>query len=224
MNFIIYDNINKKGQYENIIYNFVGIREEEFKIFNFSDYKPSSYTNNIYIISTSSIKEGLKLANSIRQNNDWKSQIIIIINKLLILDYIDINNFVCDQLKEDFYIAYKILTKNKNLSFIYNSEIIKIPYNDILYIEKLNNQNYCTIYTKKTKYVIKNTITMLEKSLDSACFMKTHRSCIVNLQNIKNYCCPKNIIYFNNGISIDLISRDKRQILKSKLIEENIQI
>lgn len=110
-----------------IIYNFVGIREEKFKIYNFEDYKSSSCVSNIYIISTLNIKKALKIANQIRNNNDWKSQIIVIsniknteqkllLNKLLILDYIDINNLSNNQLKEGLYIAYKILNDNKSLN------------------------------------------------------------------------------------------------------------
>ena len=80
MNFVIYDDMNNKKRYENIIYNFVGIREEKFKIYNFEDYKLSSCVSNIYIISTLNIKKALKIANQIRNNNDWKSQIIVVSN------------------------------------------------------------------------------------------------------------------------------------------------
>ena len=232
INFIIHEtNAKTKHEYELTVLNFVGIREEKFKIFDYFDCNDINDSNNIYIISNPSIKNALRIVSSIRAKGDWESQIIVmsnlksndlnlLINKLLILDYIDINSNYSNRLKQDLYIAYKILTKEKTLNFCLNSEVNKIPYNKILYIEKNNNQNYCTIFTTESQYVIKETITNLENKLDSACFMKTHRSCIVNLHNIEHYNFSKNIISFTNGKEIDLISRDKRQVLKSRLIEE----
>ena len=234
INFIIYETDEKRrNKYELAILNFIGIREEKFKIFNYFDYKEINETNNIYIISEHNIKNALKIVSEIRNNDDWNSQIIVIsefdntnlkllINQLLVLDYVYINGDYTSRLKKDLYIAYKILTKDKTLSFCSNSEVNKIPYNNVLYIEKNNNQNYCTIYGKDNEYIIKNTINNLEKELDRAYFLKTHRSCIVNLYNVEHYNSSENIIYFIDGKRIDLVSRDKRKILKSRLIEEKI--
>lgn len=232
INFIVYEMDEKiRNKYELAILNFIGIREEKFKIFNYFDYNEINETNNIYIISERDFKNAIKIVSKIRNKEDWNSQIIVIsefdntnlellINQLLVLDYVNINSNYINRLKQDLYIAYKILTKDKTLNFCSNSEVNKIPYSNILYIEKNNNQNYCTIYTKDNEYIIKSTINNLEKELDSAYFLKTHRSCIVNLYNIEHYNSSKNIIYFIDGNKIDLISRDKRQILKSRLIEE----
>ena len=237
VNFIVYEKGAKlKNYYEMIILNFIGIREEKFKIFNYDEYNSKNQNRNIYILSTENIKEALNIAKSIRKHDDWVSQIIIItnlknvnknclINKLLVLDYIDINTNVKDRLKEALYFAYNIFNKEKTLNFIINGEISKIPYGDILYIEKSNNQNYCTIHTVEEEYIIKETINNLEEQLDSAYFLKTHRSCIVNLYNIKCYNCSSNIIFFNKGSNkkTDLVAREKRKIFKEKLIEEKIE-
>ena len=231
VNFIIYENDKKiRDQYELIILNFIGMREERFSVFDYFDFDDFNSTNNIYIISEPNIKHAIKIVASIRDKGDWKSQIIVIselnqsnfrllMNKLLVLDYIDIKSDYCNCLKEDLFIAYNILIKNKTLNFSFNSEINKIKYSNILYIEKNNNQNYCTIHTIDNNYIIKDTITSLEKKLDSTFFMKTHRSCIVNLYNIGQYNYYENIISFINGDQIDLISRDRRQILKNRLVE-----
>ena len=232
INFIIYEpNQMIRDQYEMIILSFVGMREERFRVFDYLDYDSFKSTNNIYIISDSDIANALKIVSNIRDKGDWKSQIIVIsklrnsnlkllMNKLLVLDYIDINNDYRNSLKEDLYIAYNILIRNKTLNFSLNSEINKIKYSNILYIEKNNNQNYCTIHTIDNDYIIKETITSLEKKLDPTFFMKIHRSCIVNLYNIEQYNYYENVIYFINGDQTDLISRDKKQILKGRLIEE----
>ena len=234
--FIIYEKEEKwKNSYEISILNFIGKREEKFKIFNYDDEYSKDQQQNIYILSSNKIEEVLDKAKDIRNNNDWTSQIIIIshlknvrkqtlINKLLILDYIDIKDNIKERLKEALYYSYNILNRKKTLNCSINGEINKIPYTNILYIEKGNNQNYCTIHTIDEKCIIKDTINNLEKKLDSAYFMKTHRSCIVNLYNIKYYKPSTNTIYFdkNGNQYIDLIAREKRKIFKEKLINNKI--
>ena len=236
INFIVYEKGAKvRNYYEMIILNFIGIREEKFKIFEYDNYQNKSHNRNIYILSTDCIEEALDIAKNIRNDDDWFSQIIIItnmkhinkkllINKLLVLDYIDKNGNVKNKLKEALYCAYNICNKDKTLNFMMNSEINKVPYNDILLIEKSNNQNYCTIHTLDDEFIIKDTINHLEEQLDSAYFMKTHRSCIVNLYNVKYYSCSSNIVAFNGdgNKKTDLVAREKRKILKSRLMDEKI--
>lgn len=235
INFVIYENeLELKNCYEMIILNILGNKQENFKIINYLDEYQKNCERNIYILSSKDIFETLDIAKKIRDSGDWTSQIIIISNlekednsifsnRLLILDYIDYNDNINDTLKRAICVAYKILTKNKTLNFRFNGETYRIPYQNILFIEKGNNLNYCTIYTKHdNEYIIKDTINNLEEKLDSAYFMKTHRSCIVNLYNILYYNYADNIIKFKNK-EIDLIARERRQILKSKLIEEKIE-
>ena len=235
INFVIYENeLELKNCYEMIILNILGNKQENFKIINYLDEYQKNCDRNIYILSSKDIFETLDIAKKIRDSGDWTSQIIIISNlekednsifsnRLLILDYIDYNDNINESLKRAICVAYKILTKNKTLNFRFNGETYRIPYQNILFIEKGNNLNYCTIYTKHdNQYIIKDTINNLEEKLDSAYFMKTHRSCIVNLYNILYYNYADNIIKFKNK-EIDLIARERRQILKSTLIEEKIE-
>lgn len=235
INFVIYENeLELKNCYEMIILNILGNKQENFKIIDYLDEYQKNCDRNIYILSSKDIFETLDIAKKIRDSGDWTSQIIIISNlekednsifsnRLLILDYIDYNDNINESLKRAICVAYKILTKNKTLNFRFNGETYRIPYQNILFIEKGNNLNYCTIYTKHdNQYIIKDTINNLEEKLDSAYFMKTHRSCIVNLYNILYYNYADNIIKFKNK-EIDLIARERRQILKSKLIEEKIE-
>lgn len=237
INFVIYENeLELKNSYEMIILSILGNKQENFKIIDYLCESQKNCDRNIYILSSEDIFELLEIAKKIRDSGDWTSKIIIISNlekvdnsifsnRLLILDYINYNynDNINDALKRAICVAYKILTKNKTLNFRFNGETYRIPYQNILFIEKGNNLNYCTIYTKHdNQYIIKETINNLEEKLDSAYFMKTHRSCIVNLYNILYYNYADNIIKFKNK-QIDLIAREKRQILKSKLIEEKIE-
>lgn len=227
LNFIIYEE-NKEimEYYKTIIFNSLAWREEEFKTYNYEKYQNNNCDNKIYIISSKSYEIALEKVKEIRKNNNWKSQIIVISeekktnnhNNLLILDYINKNEDVKSLLKKSIITAYKILSAQKSFNFTFNGELHKIPYNEILYIEKRNNQNYCNIYTKNEIYSIKNTIKEIEEQLDPACFIKTHRSCIINLCNVTNYNYSNNTISFKDK-SIDLISREKRSLLKEKLLK-----
>ncbi len=110
-----------------------------------------------------------------------------------------------------------ILNK-KQLVFSYNGIINNITCFNILFIEKVSNQNYCIIYTIDEEYIIKETINNFEKKLENPPFLKTHRSCIINIYNIISYDYSKNIIRFKSDKKCYLIAREKKKILKEKLI------
>ena len=64
---------------------------------------------------------------------------------------------------------------------------------------------------------IRKTIKELEEELSNTIdFFKTHRSCIVNLKNVKHIDFENNTIKFVNK-KIDLISRANKKALKERL-------
>lgn len=58
----------------------------------------------------------------------------------------------------------------------------KIYFNDVLYIESM--QNYCVIHTSVRKLIAYITLTGLEERLPKNKFLKVHKSYIVNLEKI----------------------------------------
>lgn len=62
------------------------------------------------------------------------------------------------------------------------SKYEKIFFNDILYIQ--GTQNYVTIYTHKGKYLTLLYLKNLEENLDSAAFIRVHKSYIVSIDKI----------------------------------------
>lgn len=222
--FIIYEEEVGINNYKYLILNVFGGREDEFKIRDYySDIKLDG--NKIFILDSNNVDVINKIASKIRSADDWDSQIIVIgkkcekllHNKLLILDFISEDcNFEIN-FKKALYMAYKILTIKKSFNFFCDGQIYNIPYKDILYFEKNNNQNYCDLYTKNGNYVVKSTIKDIEKELDSFYFMRTHRSCIVNVDNITSFNYIDNIISFDER-KIYLVTREKKQFLKEKLI------
>ena len=239
INYILYVNNNDKVQYykKNI---------QEFMINKKTDYKLYCYVNinnndklikdnidgkKIYIIDVEDNE--LEYAKKVRNFNDYCSQIIVLIDrdigndvdwivakKLFLLDviYKDCNY----RKKFNMYlnIDYNIINKNKALCFKYNNELFHILYDDIYYIEKNLNNNDSTIVTKDNKYIINLSINKLMKVLDMDYrFFKSHRSCIINVDNIVSYDISNNIIKFKNK-EISLVSRSKKKELKDRLYDK----
>ncbi|UCD60895.1 MAG: response regulator [Flavobacteriaceae bacterium] len=61
----------------------------------------------------------------------------------------------------------------------YNGRMVKILLDQILYIEA--ERNYCNIYTTLGKYLVVSTLKTIENELKASCFLRVHRSFIVNI-------------------------------------------
>ncbi len=232
LNFVIY-NSNKGAKFYNfLILNIFGCRTEKFKIHDYGDTNNTNLKNKIYILSSDNIELIVKLAKSIRNENDWYSPIIVISSKidtkilnkckkLLIFDFLDMNGNFNDNFKSAISKACYIITADTTIDFMKHGEIYKIPYKDVLFIEKENNSNCSIIYTKSDVFKVNCTIKSIEERLDSPSFFKSHRSCIVNLDNVTKYKYAKNDLYFED-LKTNLISREKKQILKDRLLANKI--
>ncbi|MBC7850964.1 MAG: LytTR family transcriptional regulator DNA-binding domain-containing protein [Chitinophagaceae bacterium] len=62
------------------------------------------------------------------------------------------------------------------------SKIKIIPVEDIFYLEAADD--YVKIHTKEGSFLKNKTMAHFEQSLDKSLFVRTHRSCIVNIQQI----------------------------------------
>lgn len=243
INFIIYeDNIDTINFYTNVIHEFLCGKKDGYKIVSFSRYDNSLvegiknlFGKKIYILDVHVPgKNGIDFARDIRATGDWLSQIIIVsdfekykkeafTSKMLTLDFISKDENVSTNLKETLSLAYKITNTHRSFGFQYNGDFYQIPYHDILYFEKDLNDNYSFIVTNRESYKIKETISNIEKKLGNDLrFLKTHRSCIINLHNVHSVELSTNTIYFDNNQKTNLLSRDRKKILKEKLTESNI--
>jgi DNA-binding LytR/AlgR family response regulator len=96
------------------------------------------------------------------------------------------------------------------------SKYEKIPFDDILYVEGM--QNYVNIYTKKGKYVTMLSLKSLEENLDPLLFIRVHKSYIVSINKI-------NVIE-GNEIFIQTeripISRNFRQEVLEKVVSKRL--
>lgn len=239
MNFIIYEDEKKYAlRYKNVIHKLLCDTILNYKVIEMNEYNKRNKEelekiegNKIYILDIEVPgKTGLELARKIRNTGDWTSPIIIITSheefktvgytaKILMLNFITKNELLEKDLYETLEVALEINMSNKSLCYTNKGELYHIPYKDILYIEKSLNDNICYVVTKNNSYNIRKTIITLEKELsDDRNFVKTHRSCIVNLKNIKHVDFENNIIDFINK-KIDLLSRAHKKHLKERMRE-----
>lgn len=93
----------------------------------------------------------------------------------------------------------------------HNGRMIKILLNQILYIEA--ERNYCNIVTIQGKYLVVSTLKTIENELKDSCFLRVHRSFIVNI-------CKLDIVA-ESHLEIDRkvipISKSYKEFLLSRL-------
>ncbi|CAM3338809.1 response regulator [Zobellia roscoffensis] len=64
----------------------------------------------------------------------------------------------------------------------YNGKMEKLLLDDMLYIEA--NRNYCTVVTKTKRFVLSQTLKIMQGRLPKANFVRVHRSFIVNISKL----------------------------------------
>ena len=239
VNFILYEDAEQiRSMYKDVNHNFFGNKDQNYKIVEFDRYTNTTLKQikriegkKVFLLDIDVPgKSGLDLARKIRELGDWTSPLIIITSyqelksdnltgKMLMLDFISKNQNIKSNLKSALMTAYSILSSYKTISVKQKGEIFQVLYDSILYIEKNVNENYVTIETKEDSITIKGCINHITKFLmEDPRFMKVHRSCIINLLNVKSYDITNNKIKFENK-ETDLIARDKKKELKEKLCE-----
>lgn len=169
---------------------------------------------------------GIEVASRIRED-DFDSIIIfataydkyqndVFYSRLMVLDFICKYKGYEDRLRDDITASLKILYRQRTFIFTYNHVVYRIPYNNICYIEKEPLIKRCIIYTINGKFYIAKSINWLEENLGSN-FLKTHQSCIVNIDNIKNVDFSSNVITFRSGISTSLLANKKKREVRDRV-------
>lgn len=234
VNFIIYEDEKKyREKYISIILKIVGSMKIAYRIIEISKYDNTTHSKiqelvgkKIFILDIEVPgKSGLDLAREIRKKGDWKSPMIVVTtheqlkntaftSKMLMLDFIS-KYYNCEELlKESLTLSLDIIEGSPSLNFQYNGELFQIPYEDILFIEKNVDDVYSTIVTNKDRIKIKKMIGSLDEELTSdKRFFRTHRSCIINVNNLTSIELREGIMHFDK-IETSLLSRDKKKELK----------
>lgn len=242
INFIIYEDEEYfYNLYCEVIHRFMSRNDDSYKIHIFKEYSEGMIEfikklsgQNIYILDIEvKGKSGIDLAREIRKyKKSFDNQIIIATahqdlvknafhRKLLMVDFISKFDSLEENLISNFRESYEFFNQNKFLSYKQDGEVIRIPYNDILFIEKDTYDECLYIETEDDRYRYNGSITKIEKQLkDDHRFFKTHRSCIVNTFKITklNVSIPE--IKFKNK-STNCLSRDKKKELEDICLNNN---
>ena len=239
INFIIYEDDKEWiKEYQKITHRFMGKNDDLYKIYTYSEYSDNILNEikklngqNIFLLDIEvKGKSGLDFAREIRKIKKTMNDQIIIITvhqdlvenafhqKLLMIDYLSKFDDLEGKLLACYREIYEIFSSNKCLSFKQDGEIVRIPYNDILFVEKNTVDDYLLIETETNEVKYKSNIAKVEKLLsDDARFFKTHRSCIVNTFKITKLNSSLPVIYFGNK-STNCLSRDRRKDLEEKCL------
>ncbi len=104
--------------------------------------------------------------------------------------------------------------ENAHLFLKKNNLFHRIHLNEICHVE--GEGNYAIFYTKDDKFISRQTLNKIETILPEQIFFRTHRSFIINLNQIKSFDIKDNLILMANDQQV-LISRNKKQQTLDKL-------
>ena len=167
---------------------------------------------------------GLEIASEIRER-DLESIIIFITShpeckndifysRLLALDYIPKDRLWSDRFENTLEYTIKAINRRRILTFEFNHNSYRVPFDDILYIEKVQDNQKCIINTENNnQYEINTTITDLATKLGPS-FFQSHKSCIINIEKIKKINYADNTITFLNNKCVYLLSNRKKKKLR----------
>lgn len=204
----------------------------EYKVLKFAKYDEKlkeqindELNTKIYILDIELPGvSGLEIASEIREMED--DSIIVFVtahpeckndifySRLEAIDYISKYYKYEERIEETIKHILNRKYRNNTFSYTYNHVHNKLLYKEITYIEKEPLQNRCIIHLmNKEKKKIAITILNIKKELGSM-FFQTHKSCLVNTDNIKVIDYKNYTIYFKNGDSVDLLSFEARKELR----------
>ncbi len=89
--------------------------------------------------------------------------------------------------------------------------LVRIPYHDILYIEAA--KDYMKVFTPERQYLVHQTLKKLEELLPVAEFVRTHKSYIVSLRQIR--LVKADTLLLANNVSVPVSSNYKDAVVKS---------
>ena len=204
----------------------------EYKINKFTAYSKEvgeiirkKYEQKVYILDIElGEASGLEIASEIREkdldsiiifvtaHNECKNDIFY--SRLLAIDYIPKDRLWQERFESTLVHTIKAVNRRRVLAFDFNHNSYRVTFDDILYIEKVQDNPKCIIYVENgTKYEINSTITKLINILGPN-FFQSHKSCIINIDKIKKINYADNTITFINNECVYLLSNRKKKELK----------
>lgn len=224
INFIICDdNERDREKVSRIVDKFMMKNQLHYEKHLFDDYNNEfldlikrKLSFKVYILDIEApSRSGIDVARIIR-NRDVNSVLLFLTghnelaetvmrNDFLFLSFINKFDNCEERLMTALGECIKILGVRKNLRFKDNGVLYTIAFDDILYITRDSVERKCIIKTDYSEFKVGKSLNEMESMLEGN-FVKTHRSCIVNLNRAVYISKSHKLIKFDNGDEIDLIS------------------
>lgn len=233
INFVVVDDnkIHRKKLSGLIVSNMMN-NKIEFSVNEFSDYSDelldfinNSNTSTVYILDLELPNgDGIDIARTIRnERNDWISPIIIITahtslyyevykQRLQILDFIGKCENIEKNLSENIDICIRMLNKENAYRYTYKSVEHTIPFSNIDYIQRDGRKT--KIVTSDCDYYQNISINNIKEHL-SKYFVVSSKGTLINLKNIKKIDWSKCLVYFKDGKSAFVVSKNHKKELSS---------
>lgn len=183
---------------------------------DFYDIMNSSLSNKIYILDIETREaSGIDVARKIRKHDIDSIIIFATVHNeaglVLLKDDLMFLNFICkfddfeNKLSNSINKALEFIHHKVNIKFEDRGTIYTIPLSDILYVTKESNDRKCIIETANSEFKVNLTLKEVVELCDNK-LIQTHRSCFVNMDRVRVVDKHDNIIVFDNGLSIDMLS------------------
>ena len=233
MNFIIYEDEKEYAKrYINAIHKLLGPTSLNYEIIGINEYNEENEKlleeiggNKVYILDIElGDISGLEIASEIREqasesiilfltsHSEHKNDIFY--SRLLAIDYISKDRLWKDRFASTLVYIIKMINRRRVLAFEFSHNSYRVPLDNILYIEKIQDNQKCIINTENgEQFEIIITISALLKKLGPN-FFKSHKSCIINVDKIKKINYADNTITFTNNECVYLLSNRKKKQLR----------
>ncbi len=183
---------------------------------SFYDIMNSTLSNKIYILDIETREaSGIDVARKIRKHDIDSIIIFATVHNeaglVLLKDDLMFLNFICkfddfeNKLANSINKALEFIHHKVNIKFQDRGTIYTIPLSDILYITKESNDRKCIIKTVNNEFKVNLTLKEVIELCDNK-LIQTHRSCFVNMDRVRMIDKRENVIIFDNGLSIDMLS------------------
>ncbi len=117
-------------------------------------------------------------------------------------------------------IIKRLNTSNQVIKIYDNNSISFIPLSKILYITIDSKKRKAIIQTDIKSIYYKKTLKALEIEYPNI-FIRTHKSCLANVNRIINLDFKERKIYFNNKSSVELLSKKYKDKIKERILNIN---
>lgn len=182
----------------------------------FFDVMNSSISNKIYILDIETRKSsGIDIARKIRKHDVDSIIIFATVHNeaglVLLKDDLMFLNFICkfddfeNKLSNSINKALEFMHHKVSIKFNDRGTIYTIPLSDILYVTKESNDRKSIIKTINSEFKVSLTLKEVVDLCDGK-LVQTHRSCFINMERVRIIDKHDNIIVFDNGNSIDMLS------------------